>query len=148
MHRRPAKEFMQTSKFWLIGLCLFLIVLLTCCSGTEQPPTPLPSATAAATLAQQNLTSGTAAPSNALEISAEDNGKTFRYTVTTRFSVTLDGTAYPKDQLACSPEGVIGEISNVPPAKPPLYTARFEAIQAGSCSLKDGSFSVTILVTQ
>ncbi len=37
-----------------------------------------------------------------------DNGKTFTYTVTSRFSVMLDGNKYPRDSLSVVPTGIVG----------------------------------------
>ena len=87
-------------------------------------------------------------PSNQYEIRAQDSGKTFTYTVTTRFTVILDQNQYPKSDLSCQPQGIIGSISNIPEVQPPLYAARYEAVQPGTCELKDGSFEVTVHVIQ
>jgi hypothetical protein len=82
------------------------------------------------------------------EITQEDNGQTFTYSVTTRFSVFLDSDGYPKDELKCLPEGIIGSISNIPPVQPPLYVVRYETIQPGGCILQDKDFHVKIKVVQ
>lgn len=80
------------------------------------------------------------------EITAADNGKTFTYTETSRFTVELDSTKYSKAALACSPSGILGSISNEPAVQPPLFAKRFEAVAVGSCVLADKDFSVTITV--
>jgi len=81
-----------------------------------------------------------------LSISAGDSGKTFVYGVTTRFSVFLDEANNPKAHLVCTPSGVIGGISNTPPATPPTYAATFEGVAPGTCMLADDNFSATIII--
>lgn len=81
------------------------------------------------------------------EIHEEDSGKTFTYSLTSRFTVILDGTKHPKENLSCEPEGIIGTISNIPAVSPPLYAARFEGTAPGTCVLADGDFSATIVIT-
>lgn len=80
------------------------------------------------------------------EIYATDTGKTFTYSETSRFTVFLDSNKYPKSELVCNPQGIIGEISNIPPAVLPLYATRFETISPGQCTLSDRDFSVNIIV--
>ena len=81
-----------------------------------------------------------------LELSGGDSGKTFTYSVTTRFSIYLDASLDPPERLRCEPEGIVGSISDVPAVDPPLYAARFEAVAPGACALKDTNFSATIVV--
>jgi hypothetical protein len=58
----------------------------------------------------------------------------------------LDDAAYPVKDLACSPSGVIGQVSNGSLRGPGLYPVQFEAVQVGECTLADRGFSVTIRV--
>jgi hypothetical protein len=81
-----------------------------------------------------------------LEITQDNSGERLSYTVTTRFGVSLDPQANPPERLRCTPEGVIGAISNVPPSGSSLYIARFEAVQPGTCTLTDDNFSAVISV--
>jgi hypothetical protein len=82
---------------------------------------------------------------NQYAITAADNGKTFSYPLTSRFSVFLDSTLYPQKNLTCSPQGIVGSISNIAPAPSPnLYSVRFETVATGTCILQDGAFSATI----
>ena len=81
-------------------------------------------------------------------ITEKDKGKTLTYGLTTRFTVILDGKKYPKEKLSCAPDGVIGSVSNIPSVALPLYAARFEGVQIGTCTLKDGVFSVTIKIRE
>jgi hypothetical protein len=119
---------------------IILAFILPACSSVQPVASTLsptsPQATSVST------------PSSQYEIRAQDSGKTFTYTVTTRFSVILDQNQYPKSDLSCQPQGIIGSISNIPEVQPPLYAARYEAVQSGTCKLKDGSFEVTIHIIQ
>jgi hypothetical protein len=80
------------------------------------------------------------------EITEKDNGKTFTYAPTTRFSVILDQNKYPQENLTIEPKGLLGAISNIPAVSPPFYVARFEGLQTGTCTIRNGSFVVTIKI--
>lgn len=80
------------------------------------------------------------------ELAQDDNGRTFTYPITSRFTVILDGAAYPMPP-ACVPAGVVGTISNVPAVPAPLAAARFEAVTPGTCVLTAGHWEATIVVT-
>lgn len=82
------------------------------------------------------------------EIHEEDANGKFTYRLTSRFTLILDETKHPADQLAvvCTPEHVIGSISNVPSVQKPLYAARFEGVLAGSCLISNGDFSAVVRI--
>lgn len=163
---------MRNIKLWTLLLFLGTGLVWGCAPSTTPPtntpttepsltasltdtstPTPVetaalkPGATQTPASAKALIALPSATPSSSYEITADDNGKTFSYGITSRFTVILDESKYPKKNLACSPDGIVGSISNIPSVKPPLYAARFEAVTAGTCLLKDGDFSVTILIT-
>jgi hypothetical protein len=79
-------------------------------------------------------------------IMLEDNGKTFTYYETERFFVFLDDEKYPRDELVCEPQPVIGYVSNGDIRGPDLYPIYYEATRIGSCTLKDRDFAVRIVV--
>lgn len=80
-------------------------------------------------------------------ITEKDNGKTFSYVDTERFSVDLDPVKYPLNKLTCKPEGVIGYVSNLSVNGPENYPIGFQVDAPGkSCILRNGDFSVTIKV--
>ncbi len=114
-----------------------------CSSAGATAPHLLPTAKASPPLASSTLVAPT---TPTYEITAADSGKTFTYSVTSRFTVILDGNRYPKRALACLPEGIVGSISNIPSVAPPDYAARFEGTQPGTCHLSDGDFQVTITI--
>jgi len=58
----------------------------------------------------------------------------------------LDARTDPQADLHCTPDGVIGSISNAPAVPPPMYAARYEGVQAGTCTLADDHFSATIVI--
>ncbi len=82
------------------------------------------------------------------DITLENNGQTFTYTVQSRFFVFLDDDKYPLSQLKCEPEWVIAYISNGSFRGPDRYPIYFEARRPGKCVLQNGDFSVTIVVAQ
>jgi len=79
-------------------------------------------------------------------VKPEDNGKAFTFTVTTRFTVFLDDQNYPVNELKCSPDGIIGMVSNGSMRGPGLYPVMFEALQTGQCTLTDRDFSVQLTI--
>lgn len=83
------------------------------------------------------------------EITAADNGKTFTITITGRFLLILDRTVYPPGslQLKCTPDGVLGRISNIPALPEPYYATHLEGVAQGECEIRNGSFEVVVKVT-
>ena len=82
-------------------------------------------------------------------IVASDSGKNFDFTLTSRFSIVLKEADYPAANLKlnCVPEIVLGRISNVAGAPPDYYEMRYEASGIGQCTVQNGSFEVTINIT-
>jgi len=83
---------------------------------------------------------------NNAQIKLSDNGKTFSYRLTDRFSVFLDDTKYPVKDLTCKPEGIIGYVSNGSLGGPGHYPIMFEAVAEGTCRLEDHDFYIDIVV--
>jgi hypothetical protein len=80
------------------------------------------------------------------EITKKDIGTTFSYSVTTRFSVILDGTTHPAADTRAIPSKLLGKVSNLPEVTPPLEVVRFEALAPGTCTINNGDFSVIVVV--
>ncbi len=78
-------------------------------------------------------------------IHQSDSGRTFTYNIAARFEVLLDESKNPKDELRCTPQGVV-ELRQDGLSAPPLYAASFEAVGAGTCVLSDRNFSVIIVI--
>ena len=133
-------------RFNLLCIWLFLLTLiLSACGSTpavSSTPTAVPN-----TPTVSNTPAGPQ-PTQQFVITENDNGKTFTYTVTSRFTVELDQNRYPKENLSCEPAGIIGSISNIPAVEPPLFAARFEAVKPGTCTLRDDGFEVSIRVVE
>jgi hypothetical protein len=83
---------------------------------------------------------------NNAAITLESNGKTITFPVATRFSVFLDDDKYPVKALTCKPTWVIGYISNGSLRGPGRYPIMYEATAPGECTLRDGNFTVKIVV--
>lgn len=105
------------------------------------------------TLRQTPTTSSTVAPgtpqlTQQYDFTEQDSGRTVTYTVTSRFEITLNQQKYPKDNLrvSCSRAGTLGAISNLPSETPPLYAVRYEGVQAGRCTIQNGTFLLTVKI--
>ncbi len=118
----------------LLLTCLALISISACQAATPIQPTPDRSATI------------TTEMKDSAQIKLSDNGGTFTYRLTDRFSVFLDDTKYPVKDLACMPKGIIGYVSNGSLGGPGRYPIMFEAVAEGTCRLEDHDFDVDIVV--
>jgi hypothetical protein len=82
------------------------------------------------------------------DITLDDIGQTFTFTVQSRFFVFLDDDKYPPSQLKCEPAWVMAYISNGSFRGPYRYPDYYEARKIGKCTLRNGDFSVNIVVVQ
>ena len=84
------------------------------------------------------------------EIVAGDNGKTFDFVLTSRFSIVLKEADFPLANLKlnCDPDIVLGRIYNVEGVPPDYYEIRYEGSGVGQCTIRNGSFEVTINITE
>jgi hypothetical protein len=82
------------------------------------------------------------------DIVAGDTGRSYEIWITSRIEIVLEASVYPKAnlQIACTPDIVIGQVSNIPPVPAGFYVVRFEGVQLGTCQVRNGSFEVTINV--
>lgn len=107
--------------------------------ATLYPPTPFPSEV------YPTLDWAGWRPSSG-EIVASNSGKTYDFWLTSRFSLVLKESDFPKANLTlnCIPEIVLGQISNVEPVPPEYYVIRYEGSGIGQCIIENGQFEVTI----
>ena len=105
---------------------------------TVYPLTPMPAEVSA-------TIDWTPAPG---EIVASDAGKEFSIRVTSRISLILQEKEYPAAdiELHCTPADALGRISNVPVVPAGYYVFRYEGVQAGTCTIRNGQFEITIKV--
>jgi hypothetical protein len=141
-----------------IPLCLILLALLSACGApvNGNPSTTTsgvnPTTTVPTTTATEQPTSVPATTTLGLTqqyaFTAQDNGKTITYGITTRFSLSLDQQHYPSQnlQLSCQAQNALSAISNAPYAAPPLYAVGYETIAAGNCTIQNGNFILTVIV--
>jgi hypothetical protein len=118
----------------------FLLIVLfwsACRASAPATATPIPSTP------DIHATITTEMKNNA-QIKPSDNGKTFTYHLTDRFTVFLDDTKYPVKDLACTPDGIIGYVSNGSLGGLNNYPVMFEAVAEGTCRLEDHDFHVDI----
>ena len=121
--------------------CFLLIVMLLSACRASAPAT----ATSIPSTPDIHATITTELKSNA-QIKPSDDGKTFNYRLTDRFTVFLDDTKYPVKDLVCTPEGIIGYVSNGSLGGLDNYPIMFEALAEGTCRLEDHDFHVDIVV--
>lgn len=117
---------------------LLIALLLSACQAAT--PTPAPSTP------DVHATIVTEMKNNA-QIKLSDNGKTFTYHLTDRFSVYLDDTKYPVKDLTCTPDGIIGYVSNGSLGGLNNYPVMYEAVAEGTCRLEENGFHVDIVVS-
>ena len=105
---------------------------------TLVPNTSIPIDTAAAPTLSWTPMAG--------EITAADNGGTFTITITSRISIILNKQDYPQANLLiqCQPTDALGGISNIPSVPDQYYVVRYEGVKPGVCTLRNGSFEVTV----
>lgn len=83
------------------------------------------------------------------EIVAGDSGKSYSFVLTSRFSIVLKEADFPAInlELNCVPQVVMGRISNIEGVPQDYYVIRFEGTGFGQCIIQNGSFEVTIHIT-
>lgn len=126
-------------------LALALLLLVGCANaGNPQGPTPPQTATTPGT----HLSTATPQLTQQYEFTEQDSGRTVTYSVTSRFGISLNEQRYPKKnlQVSCSPPETIGSVSNLPSVSPPLYAVRYQGIQPGQCTIKNGTFLLTVRI--
>ncbi len=82
------------------------------------------------------------------DFTEHDSGRTAVYSVATRFEIFLNQQQYPKTnlQLSCLPPGALGSISNLPLVTPPMYVVRYFAAQPGLCTIRNGTFLLSVWI--
>ncbi len=123
-------------KHFTLLLISFVLMIVSACQ-TVPPTQPLTEA--------ESATLTVSMEKNA-QIKLSDDGRTFIYHLTDRFSVFLDDTKYPVKDLTCTPDEIIDTISNGSLRGPDRYPVMFEAIAEGKCLLKDRDFHVEISI--
>lgn len=118
-------------------------ILLTCLTGMVLAACQFAAPATATTDIQATITTEM---KNDAQIKLSDRGKTFSYHITDRFTVFLDDTQYPVQDLLCTPDGIIGYISNGSLGGLSHYPIMFEALAEGTCRLEDHDFQVEIQV--
>lgn len=89
--------------------------------------------------------------SNQYQITLQDNGRTFKYTVTSRFLLYLDKALYPKNEQICQPEGIASWVSNAMglyDENLKLDSVGFETVKPGVCVIQVRDFRVIIQVVE
>jgi hypothetical protein len=124
----------KPNKFLLLfGLAILLISCSVKSLNTQTPTSPLE-------------VSSTPQLDVKMDIGLANNQKTFTFGIASRFFIFLDDKLYPVNELSCTPEGIIGQISNGSLRGPGSYPVMFEGVTSGSCTLSDRDFQVEIVI--
>jgi len=125
-------------------LVALVFVLLTACAEPAGAPATPSTITSTPTTLTPTLSEITV-------LTIDSNGIELTYHPTTRFLVFLDGERYPPEDFFCEPEGIASGVSNGHGLYDPdlnLYSVGFDAVQPGTCILRNGDFAVTIRVVE
>ncbi len=128
----------------LLGLAFLLLV--SCANPTStQGTTPQRTPT---TLGNHLSPTPTPQLTQQYDFTEQASGRTITYTVTSRFEIILNQQRYSKKnvQVSCTPPGTLGSVSNLPSVTPPLYVIRYEGVQPGLCTIKNGTFLLTVRI--
>ena len=111
----------------------FVLIFLMGCASPVSPKNTTTTPTA------PNLT-------QQYEFTAKDSGRTVTYTITSRFQIILNQQKYPKQNIrvSCDPQNALGSVSNLPSEALPLYAVRYEGVVPGICTIKNGTFLLTV----
>jgi hypothetical protein len=129
-----------------ILIVLALAAILVTMAFYKAPWMPFVLTQPAASSTSANQTNSSTPVRGQYELTEADNGKTFAYPITSRFTVILDGSRFAMPP-ACVPVGIVGTISNIPAVPVPYVAARFEAVVPGTCVMTTNGWSATIQVT-
>lgn len=151
-------------------LFLFLILSVAGCSSISEPTLSPELATGTAIVARKyiEIAEATLYPATSFPtelyptmdwagwtpspdmIVASDSGKTIDFVLTSRFSIVLKEADFPVANLKlnCVPNIVLGRIYNVEGVPPDYYEIRYEGSGVGQCTIRNGSFEVTINITE
>lgn len=134
-----------TTTLLLLAACTLL--LLSAC-GAQPSPTRASSTREPVATTSNIVSPGTPQLTQQYKFTDQDSGKTVTYPVTSRFTIILNTQQYPKEniQVSCDPGGTLGAIFNLPPEAPPLYHVGYQAVQPGICTIKDGTFLLTVKI--
>lgn len=151
---------------------LFLILILSVagCSSISEPTLPPELATGTAVVARKytEIAEATLYPATSFptelyptmdwagwtpspdSIVASDSGKTIDFVLTSRFSIVLKEADFPLANLKlnCVPDIVLGRMYNDDGVPPEYYEIRYEGVDFGKCRVQNGSFEVTINITE
>ena len=135
-----------------IALSFAALLLLGCRSLFGPPviiqPTPTISAIQPTSTIPATQTQAISQLTEQYGFTEQDSGRIVIFTETSRFSLSLNEQIHPKKDIhiSCQPSAMLGSISNIPYAAPPLYAVRYETIGSGICTIKNGNFLLTVKI--
>ncbi len=135
-----------------------LLFVASCANSANTSDTPTPQQTATQS-DQIELTPALSAIPTApaiatfsaqqVESTLQENGKTLTVPITSRVWLAFDQRQYPKQniQISCHPAQAIDSHSlQGGGLLPPFYLVGYQAVEKGMCTIKNGSFLLTVKV--
>jgi hypothetical protein len=124
-------------------LWVLVVILLVSCANPTSTQGTMPKQSSPSV-----STTSSSLPAYLTQFMEQDSGRTVTYTVTSRFGITLNSQKYPEKnvQVSCTPPRTIESVSNLPSVPPPLYAVRYEGVQPGLCTIKNGTFLLTVRI--
>lgn len=137
---------LKTVLTWILPGLVFL--LLASCAGSGSTTGTTPHSIPTPPIIQMSVTPPVPPLTQQYEFTERDSGKTATYVVTSRFGIILNQQKYPKKQVqvSCTPAGTLGSISNLPSVAPPLYAVRYQGVQPGICTIRNGPFFLRVKI--
>lgn len=148
--QRPRRPFWQV----MATAATVALVLVTICAWMLLPRLNQPGATGHSggtrTAVPATPTSTRPATQNVI-FTEQDSGRTVKYDIAARIAIILNQQKYPafRLQLSCEPPGALRSVVDPPYAVSAVnYVVEYQANEAGTCTIKNGSFVLTVVITQ
>ncbi len=146
MDREPTTDTTNNVIWAIIGVAAVALIVWAVWSllGPSNNPPGVPN-TGTPGSTNTNTGAGTPGPS---QVTQAQSGATLVYATGGTFEAVLDPTQSPAGNLACAPAGIVSRITPGSILRSGLYSTKFKALTPGTCTLRSGAFSATIIVTQ
>jgi hypothetical protein len=144
MDREPTTDTTNNVIWAIIGVAAVALIVWAVWSLLG-PSNNLPGVPNTGTPTSTNPGAGTPGPS---QVTQAQSGATLVYARGASFEAVLDPTQSPAGSLACAPAGIVSRTTPGSILRSGLYSTEFKALAPGTCTLRSGAFSATIIVTQ
>ncbi|GHO85057.1 hypothetical protein [Dictyobacter formicarum] len=146
--RKPAllKCLQHAILYWTI-LSLALLFLVSCGNAINTSGSPAPQRTQVS--ATQTAPSLATFGAQQYQKTMQESGKTLTVAVTSRLWLAFNQQEYPRQQIqiSCQPSQAINNHSlQNAGLQPPFYLVGYQAVEPGTCTIKNGKFHLTVKV--